>query len=52
VAYQKLDYIHSNPCKPHWALVVDPIDYPYSTAKFYIEGKKEYSFLKDLRNEL
>jgi REP element-mobilizing transposase RayT len=52
VAFQKLDYLHDNPCKPHWALVVDPADYQYSTAKFYLEGKKEFLFLKDLRNEL
>ncbi len=52
VAFQKLDYLHDNPCKAHWALVVDPADYLYSTAKFYLEGKKEFSFLKDLRNEL
>ncbi|HRP49989.1 MAG TPA: hypothetical protein PLO81_07925 [Ferruginibacter sp.] len=51
VANQKLDYIHYNPCAKHWALVKDPADYIYSTAKFYMSGEKNYSFIKDLRNE-
>ena len=51
VANHKLDYIHYNPCAKHWALVKDPADYIYSTAKFYMSGEKNYSFIKDLRNE-
>lgn len=51
VAYQKLDYIHYNPCAPHWQLVTDPCKYQYSSAKYYMEGDKNYSFLKDLRAE-
>ncbi len=35
VAYQKLDYIHRNPCAVHWQLVKDPCDYIYSSAKYY-----------------
>lgn len=52
VAYQKLDYIHLNPLAERWQLVTDPCDYTYSTAKFYEQGVKEFSFIKDLRDEL
>lgn len=51
VARQKLDYIHCNPCTEYWKLAQDPSDYLYSSAKFYMEGYKKYSFIKDLRNE-
>ena len=50
VAYQKLDYIHYNPCTERWRLVSDPCDYIYSSAKYYMLGQKQYSFLKDLRD--
>jgi hypothetical protein len=36
----KLDYIHHNPCSGKWALVNNPIDYPYSSAKFYYTGEQ------------
>ena len=52
VAYQKLDYIHLNPLAEHWQLAKDPCEYPYSTAKFYETGVKNFSFIKDLRDEL
>jgi hypothetical protein len=29
----------------------NPCDYLYSSANFYMEGGKLFSFLKDLRNE-
>ncbi len=32
---QKLNYIHFNPCQPHWRLAVVPEDYPWSSAAFY-----------------
>ncbi len=51
VAYQKLDYIHNNPMASHWRLANDPCDYKYSTAKFYELDKKDFSFVKDLREE-
>ena len=51
VAYQKLDYIHYNPCTERWCLVSNPCDYIYSSAKYYMQGEKQYSFLKDLREE-
>ena len=51
VAYQKLDYIHYNPCAERWQLAKDPCEYEYSSAKYYMQAEKQYSFLKDLRNE-
>ena len=51
VAYQKLDYIHANPCTEYWKLATDPCMYFHSSAKFYMEGIKNFSFLKDLRDE-
>jgi putative transposase len=33
---QKLEYIHNNPCQPHWALADSPEAYPWSGARFYI----------------
>jgi putative transposase len=51
VAFQKLDYIHLNPLAEHWQLAKDPCDYKYSSAKFYELGIKEFSFIKDLRDE-
>ena len=51
VAYQKLDYLHHNPCAVHWQLVKDPVDYYYSSAGFYFLGEKKFDFLKDLRLE-
>ena len=51
VAYQKLDYMHLNPLAERWQLVTNPCDYRYSTARFYELGVKEFSFVKDLRDE-
>lgn len=51
VAYQKLDYIHYNPCQEHWKLVKDPSDYVYSSAGFYEKNIARFAFLKDLREE-
>jgi len=33
---QKLDYIHDNPFKGKWNLAHSPVDYPHSSARFYI----------------
>ena len=50
-AYQKLEYIHRNPLAGHWQLVKDPCDYKYSSARYYELNEKNFSFLKDLREE-
>ncbi len=33
---QKLSYIHDNPCTKKWNLCNSPVEYPHSSAKFYI----------------
>ena len=47
---QKLEYIHFNPLQEHWNLVKDPIDYPYSSARFYETGENNFPFLYDYRD--
>jgi putative transposase len=32
---QKLNYIHNNPCQPHWHLAALPENYRWSSAAFY-----------------
>ena len=43
VFQQKLDYIHDNPVKAE--MCVFPEDYYYSSARFYLQNKKEFEFL-------
>ena len=42
---EKSNYIHFNPCQPHWNLTDVPENYKYSSAKFYETGIKNYAFL-------
>ncbi len=42
---QKLDYIHNNPCQGKWMLGDSPLDYPWSSFKFYEEKNDRYNFL-------
>lgn len=37
---QKVEYIHNNPCQPHWRLAERPEDYPWSSARFYLTGEE------------
>jgi len=37
---QKLDYIHDNPCSKKWNLCASPVEYPYSSARFYITSEQ------------
>lgn len=52
IAMQKLHYIHNNPLKKHWTLAKDPCDYKYSSARYYELNEKNFSFLKDLLEEI
>ena len=52
VALQKLNYLHMNPLAEHWSLVKDPCDYKYSSARYYERNEKNFSFLKDLWEEM
>jgi REP element-mobilizing transposase RayT len=38
-AYQKLLYIHNNPCNGKWNLATDITKYEHSSARYYITGK-------------
>lgn len=38
-AYQKLLYMHNNPCSGKWNLAEDITKYEHSSARFYISGK-------------
>ena len=42
---QKLEYIHHNPISGKWNLAHDFVQYPYSSASFYMEGDQKYPFL-------
>jgi REP element-mobilizing transposase RayT len=37
---QKLQYLHSNPCKGKWNLAASPIEYEHSSAKYYLIGEQ------------
>jgi REP element-mobilizing transposase RayT len=37
---QKLDYMHDNPCRGVWSLAESPIEYPHSSAEFYLTGEQ------------
>lgn len=36
---QKLDYIHNNPCSGKWNLCNTPVEYPHSSARYYLSGE-------------
>ena len=38
-AYQKLVYMHNNPCTGRWKLAKDAMAYENSSARYYISGK-------------
>ncbi len=38
-AYQKLVYMHNNPCTGQWNLAKDAMAYEHSSARYYISGK-------------
>ena len=47
---QKFNYIHNNPCQPHWQLAEKPEEYKYSSASFYLLNKEQNDIgLYDLR---
>jgi REP element-mobilizing transposase RayT len=45
VIYQKLGYIHQNPCRGKWMLADNPLEYPFSSYEFYETGKDRFGFL-------
>ena len=48
---QKLEYIHANPIQEKWNLASTPEEYHYSSARFYIENKEDFSFLTSCYGE-
>ena len=44
---EKANYCHGNPMQFKWQLVDDPVDYPYSSCRFY-ESKKDWNKLNIL----
>jgi len=47
---QKLNYLHHNPCQPHWNLAEVPENYPWSSARFYIADKRTVIPVDDVRD--
>ena len=45
VLLQKLDYIHNNPIQEHWKLAEFAEEYRFSSASFYYNNKKDWSFI-------
>tara|TARA_B110000902_G_C14177117_1_gene539098 strand:- start:1 stop:549 length:549 start_codon:yes stop_codon:yes gene_type:complete len=43
---QKLNYIHNNPLQEHWKLSSTPEEYPFSSAKFYIDGSDKFDLVE------
>jgi len=52
VVYQKLDYIHNNPCQKKWMLAFEPILYRYSSFIFYESGTDTFGFLNHIGDRL
>jgi putative transposase len=44
---QKVEYIHNNPCQPHWMLTERPEDYTWSSARYYLLGQPAIIFVDD-----
>ncbi|PZX52100.1 transposase IS200 family protein [Algoriphagus ratkowskyi] len=52
VVYQKLDYVHNNPCQKKWMLAEDPVKYPYSSFNFYELNTDDFGFLTHIGERL
>ena len=48
VIWQKIDYIHNNPCTEKWRLARYPEEYRFSSASFYILNQSEWKFLSHI----
>jgi hypothetical protein len=49
---QKVEYIHNNPCQPRWQLSAKPEEYVWSSAGFYLAGRRALIPLSDVRDFL
>ena len=52
VFVQKLDYIHNNPVQGKWMLSSSPLDYEWSSIRFYEIQELKYEFLSHYKNDL
>ncbi len=52
VIFQKLDYIHNNPCRGKWMLADDPKDYRFSSMEFYETGQGRFEFLSHIGDRI
>jgi putative transposase len=52
IIFQKLEYLHNNPCKGKWMLVKSPVDYRYSSFKFYETGIDRFGILTHIGERL
>ena len=48
---KKMDDVHFNPVSSHWKLLMDELEYYYSSARFYENGVNDFGFLFDLYRE-
>ncbi|WP_026951457.1 transposase [Algoriphagus mannitolivorans] len=48
VIFQKLEYIHNNPCRGKWMLSESPDLYPFSSYEFYETGRDRFNFLNHI----
>ena len=49
IMFQKMKYIHYNPCQEKWKLAVKPEDYLFSSAAFYYHHDKTWNFLTHVK---
>ncbi|MBA3649336.1 MAG: transposase [Chitinophagales bacterium] len=49
VIWQKLEYIHNNPCRDKWQLAELPELYHYSSAQYYLLNKDEWGFITHIQ---
>ncbi|MBA3649623.1 MAG: transposase [Chitinophagales bacterium] len=49
IMWQKLEYIHNNPCNNRWRLTTYPENYRFSSASFYILNKSEWDFITHIK---
>ncbi|MBX2871098.1 MAG: transposase [Saprospiraceae bacterium] len=47
VWWQKVNYIHLNPCRYKTPLAKHPAEYRYSSASYFVTGVKDWDFLAD-----
>ena len=45
IAEQKLEYIHNNPLQEKWKLAEQPVDYLFSSARYYEIGMDHFGFM-------